>query len=55
MFWDEQDIENERVKVPKWEGRSHPTRWALNPNEEILMPEDITDDMLEKVSTMKTG
>jgi len=38
---DEDDYQPRRKK------RAHPSRWTFNPNEDILMPEDVTDAMLD--------
>ena len=29
--------------------RSHPNRWCFDPNVDIVMPEDVTDEMLDNV------
>jgi len=40
------DDEEEMIYSPK-KRRSHPSRWFFNPNEDILMPEDVTEEMLD--------
>jgi hypothetical protein len=35
--------------------RSHPGRWMINPNENILKPEDVTVAMLNRVSYSSTN
>ena len=38
--------------LPAKKARMHPSRWFKNPNEDILMPEDITQSMLNRVANM---
>jgi len=45
--YDEEDYANYEVRQKK---RTNPTKWANDPNENILMPEDITQSMLNKVA-----
>jgi len=47
---DEEGEEGE--KKPR---RAQPTRWATDPNVNIIMPEDVTKGMLKRVSTSSTG
>ena len=42
------DEEEDIIYYPR-KRRSHPSRWFFNPNEDILMPSDVTDDMLENI------
>ena len=34
----------------KRQKRCHPQRWFMNPNENVLQPEDVTDEMLDNVA-----
>jgi len=43
--YDEEDFENHEVRKK----RINPGRWEKDPNENILMPEDVTPSMLKKV------
>ena len=43
--YDEDDFENHKVRTK----RVNPGRWEKDPNENILMPEDVTPSMLKKV------
>ena len=42
------DVEKEIIYSPR-KRKSYPSKWVFNPNEDILMPSDVTDDMLENV------
>lgn len=45
--YDEEDYQNHEIRTKK---RTNPTKWATDPNEGVLMPEDITPSMLKKVA-----
>merc|ERR1719509_646361 len=40
---------------PERKRRCHPNRWAVDPNAEVLMPEDVTPKMLANISYSSTG
>ena len=44
---DDDESSDEDDYQPARKRRAHPSRWTFNPNEDILMPEDITDAMLD--------
>merc|ERR1712059_31991 len=45
--YDSDDYENYKVRTSK---KTNPSKWANDPNENVLMPEDITKSMLDKVA-----
>lgn len=47
--YEEDDEEPERKRI------SHPKRWAVDPNVDVLMPEDVTPKMLANISYSSTG
>ena len=42
---DEEFVETKRRRISH-----HPGRWANDPNEDIITPEDVTDEMLQNVA-----
>ncbi len=50
--WSEEDeySSGDEGYMPARERRSAPRMWCFNPNDDILMPEDITDEMMDNVA-----
>jgi len=51
----EEDSDYEDEDQPQRKRRCHPNRWAVDPNAEVLMPDQVTPKMLANISYSSTG
>jgi len=52
---EDSDYSDDEEGEPKKRRVTHQSRWAVDPNVDVLMPEDVTEKMLKRISHTSTG